>query len=79
MLSAGMVCYNLLLGAQALGFGAQWLTGWAAYDSAVAAHLGLVQHERVIGFVHVGTATGAAPERERPTPSEKVSSWSPNR
>ncbi len=79
ILSAGMVSYNLLLGAQALGFGAQWLTGWAAYDSEVAAYLGLVQHERVIGFVHIGIATGAAPERERPTPSEKVSDWSPSR
>lgn len=34
--SAGCVAYNLLLGAQALGFGAQWLTGWAAYDREVA-------------------------------------------
>ena len=40
-LSAGSVAYNLLLGAHALGFGAQWLTGWAAYDRDVAALLGL--------------------------------------
>ena len=75
LLSAGMVGYNLLQGAQALGFGAQWLTGWAAYDAQVAAYLGLVQNERVIGFVHIGTATGAAPERPRPTPTEKVQKW----
>ena len=31
-LCAGNVAYNLLLGTYALGFGAQWLTGWAAYD-----------------------------------------------
>jgi nitroreductase len=37
LLSAGFVAYNLLLGAQVLGFGAQILTGWAAYDSAAAA------------------------------------------
>lgn len=77
LLSAGLVGYNLLQGAQALGFGAQWLTGWAAYDSEVAAYLGLVQNERVIGFVHVGTATGAAPERPRPTAQEKVTRWTP--
>ncbi len=35
ILCAGCVAYNLLLGAQALGFGAQWLTGWAAYDRAM--------------------------------------------
>ena len=29
-LTAGCVAYNILLGAQALGYGAQWLTGWPA-------------------------------------------------
>ncbi|MBN3820090.1 nitroreductase [Paraburkholderia sp. Se-20369] len=32
-LSAGCVAYNLLLAATAVGLGAQWLTGWAAYDA----------------------------------------------
>src|SRR5438445_6022463 len=40
ILSAGYVAYNLLLGAQALGFGAQLLTGWAAYDRDAATLLG---------------------------------------
>jgi nitroreductase len=40
-LCAGNVAYNILLGAYALGFGAQWLTGWAAYDREVAAILEL--------------------------------------
>jgi len=66
ILSAGCVAYNLLLGAQALGFGAQWLTGWAAYDRDVAALLGLADNERIISFVHVGTAREPAPERLRP-------------
>jgi len=77
LLSAGCVAYNLLLGAQALGFGAQWLTGWAAYDTDVAALLGLIQHERVVSFVHVGTAHEGAPERVRPPISEIVSEWRP--
>jgi nitroreductase len=77
LLSAGLVCYNLLLGAQALGFGAQWLTGWAAYDADVARRLGLAEHERVVGFVHIGTPTAAAVERPRPDPAEKVRRWLP--
>ncbi len=77
LLSAGCVAYNLLLGAQALGFGAQWLTGWAAYDHAIAALLGLAAHERVVGFVHVGSTTEVAPERTRPTLAEAVSNWTP--
>ncbi len=77
LLAAGCVAYNLLLGAQALGFGAQWLTGWAAYDREVAALLGLAEHERVVGFVHVGSAREPAPERLRPGLAEVVSDWSP--
>lgn len=75
LLSAGCVAYNLLLGAQALGFGAQWLTGWAAYDADVATFLGLGANERIIAFVHIGSAKEAAPERVRPNASEVVSEW----
>jgi nitroreductase len=75
LLSAGCVAYNLLLGAQALGFGAQWLTGWAAYDDEVARLLGLVAHEQVIGFVHIGSAKDAAPERIRPSLADVYSEW----
>ena len=77
LLSAGCVAYNLLLGAQALGFGAQILTGWAAYDGDAAALLGLGERERVVAFVHIGTATAPAPERGRPALSEIVSDWTP--
>jgi nitroreductase len=66
LLSAGCVAYNLLLGAHALGFGAQWLTGWPAYDADAARLLGLLDHERVVAFVHVGTPCGVPPERTRP-------------
>jgi nitroreductase len=75
LLSAGCVAYNLLLGAQALGFGAQWLTGWAAYDDEVAHLLGLGANERVVGFVHIGSAKEAAPERTRPALADVHSEW----
>jgi len=77
ILSAGCVAYNLLLGAQALGFGAQWLTGWAAYDAAAAQLFGLMAGERIVAFVHIGTARDAAPERVRPDVRELVSDWTP--
>ena len=75
MLSAGCVAYNLLLGAHALGFGAQWLTGWAAYDEDASRLLGLDEHERVVGFVHIGTAQEDLPDRERPRPEDVLSTW----
>jgi nitroreductase len=75
LLSAGCVAYNLLLGAHALGFGAQWLTGWAAYDRDAAGVLGLDEHESIVAFVHIGTATEPAPERLRPARADIVSDW----
>jgi nitroreductase len=76
-LTAGCVAYNVLLGAQALGYGAQWLTGWAAYDRKVAALLGMKKSEHVVGFIHIGTPSMDAPERERPSYDDIVSVWSP--
>jgi len=79
VLSAGYVAYNLLLGAKALGFGAQILTGWAAYDRDVAQLLGLGANERVVAFVHIGTAREEAPERLRPQLSDVVGEWTARR
>ena len=77
LLTAGSVCFALLQAAQALGFGAQWLTGWLAYDAAVAATLGLSADERIAGFIHIGTPKMEAPERERPDPALLLTDWTP--
>ncbi|MEZ5460653.1 nitroreductase [Dokdonella sp.] len=77
VLSAGCVAYNLLLGAQALGFGAQWLTGWAAYEPEVCKLLGLDEGERVIGFVHIGTALEVACEHPRAELADVLGEWTP--
>jgi nitroreductase len=76
-LTAGCVAYNLLLGAQALGYGAQWLTGWAAYDEEAKAILGLAGNEQVIGFVHLGTPRIEVPDRDRPALDGLLSTWTP--
>lgn len=76
-LCAGNVAYNLLLGAQALGYGAQWLTGWAAYDTDAAAILGLAPNERVTGFVHIGTPQIEVPDRLRPALDALLTTWTP--
>lgn len=77
LLSGGAVCFALLQAAQAMGFGAQWLTGWAAYDRVILADLGLAEHEQLLGFIHIGTANETAPERLRPALADKLSAWSP--
>jgi nitroreductase len=75
VLSAGLAAFTLLLGAQALGYGAQWLTGWAAYDRGIAEVLGLAADERIVAFVHIGTPQGEVPERPRPDPASRLSEW----
>ncbi|MBU8975405.1 MULTISPECIES: nitroreductase [unclassified Lysobacter] len=75
--TASCVCFALLQAAQALGYGAIWLTGWLAYDPVVDGWLGLGEHERVVGFIHIGTPKLDAPERERPDPRDLLTHWSP--
>ncbi len=69
LLSGGAVCLQLLHAADALGFGAQWLTGWAAYDPVITRRLGLAGNERILGFIHIGTAVENVVARERPDPT----------
>lgn len=74
-LSAGAACMNLLTAAHAIGFGATWLTGWAAYSPGAHALLGLVPGERVAGIVHIGTAKEPPAERKRPDLAAIATWW----
>jgi nitroreductase len=69
VLSGGAVCMNLLHAAHQAGFGAQWLTGFAAYDRDVLAAVGVAPTESLLGYIHIGTRTETPPERDRPDPS----------
>lgn len=77
LLSAGALAQNLLIGACALGYGAQWLTGWPAYDAQAQRTLGLEANERVVAFVHIGTPQAEVPPRERPRYEQLVCDWRP--
>lgn len=75
--SAACVCFALLQAAQGSGFGAQWLTGWPAYDPEILRLLGLGEDERIVGFMHIGTPKIEAPERERPDARALLQDWTP--
>jgi nitroreductase len=77
ILSAGAACQNLSLAATALGYGVQWITEWCAYSDGVRRALRLAEHERVAGFVYIGTPKEKPDERERPALAEIVTSWRP--
>ncbi len=74
-LSAGAVCMNLIHAAHASGYAAQWLTGWPAFDPAVAKLLGMERGEKVAGFLYVGTPDEAPSERDRPDLAKIVTEW----
>lgn len=68
-LSGGMAALNLMIAANALGYGTNMITNWYSDVPEGRAILGLAPHERVVGFVHIGTHEGAVPERPRPDPA----------
>jgi nitroreductase len=76
VLSAGAVCMNIETAAVALGFGAQWITGWPAYDEEVRALLGVLPEEKIAGFIQIGTPDLKPTDRPRPDLARIVSRWS---
>lgn len=73
-LSAGAVCQNMTLAANALGFATNWITEWYSYSAGVQAALGLARNERIAGFVYIGSGD-TPPDRERPSLSDIVTRW----
>lgn len=75
LLSAGAVCTTLLYAAAAMGYGANWITDWYAYDPQAQAVLGLSPDEQVAGFVFIGTAAEPPQERVRPEVAALTTTW----
>ncbi|MCK9552909.1 nitroreductase [Aquamicrobium sp.] len=68
-LSGGMAAMNLMIAANALGFGTNLITNWYSDSPEGRAVLGLAPDERVVGFVHIGTFEGPVQDRPRPDPA----------
>jgi len=76
MLAAGAAAQNMMLAATALGFGAMWKTGDAAYDDTVKAALGLAAGDAIVGFLYLGTAPAdAIPPPARAEWQDRVVYW----
>ena len=73
-LSAGAVCTTLLYAAQSLGYAAQWLTEWYAYNDNLLRKLGGVPgRDRIAGFIYIGEKASKPIERTRPELDSVVS------
>ena len=75
LLAAGNVALNLCHAANALGFGAHWVTRWFAYDAQAAEMLGAGLGERFVAFVHIGSPQTRLEERDRPDPAALTTYW----
>jgi nitroreductase len=65
-LSAGAATMQLLMAANALGYEAQWLSGFYIFDDEATRLLGLSGDERLAGMVHIGSARAEKKDRTRP-------------
>ncbi len=72
-LSAGAVCQTTLIAATSLGFVANWITEWPAYNPLVAERLGLQTGERIAGCIYIGKPGVPLEERVRPDLEKIVS------
>jgi nitroreductase len=64
LLAVGAAVQNMLLTCQALGIGAMWKTGAAAYSGSVNRALGLEPGEKIVAFLYLGTPTASPQPRE---------------
>jgi nitroreductase len=77
LVSAACAAQNLMLAAHAMGYGAMWKTGAAAYDDRVKRELRLETHDHIVGFLYLGTMEMADQGKiERPHFSTFVRHWS---
>lgn len=77
ILTSGAVCMNLVHAAHALGFAANWLSEWMCFNDVFKKSLGLEEgRDNIAGFIHIGTASEAPEDRERPDLSLITTHWS---
>jgi nitroreductase len=72
IMSAGAVCLNMVMAANALGYVSNWLTEWMAYDERAHRVLGIEPGEKVAGFIHIGSTDFPVVERPRPALADVV-------
>jgi nitroreductase len=57
VLSSGAAVENMILAAQALGYGVMWKTGDAAYAGGVKQFLDLTPEDHIVAFLYIGTVS----------------------
>ena len=64
---------NMFLAANALGYGAMWKTGGAAYDTSIKDMFGLAPEDHIVALLYLGTTGTPGPLVEAQT--DEVTRW----
>jgi len=73
VLAVGAAAQNMMLAAHALGYGAMWKTGGAAYDPATKELFGLAPQDHIVALLFLGTTV--APGPLVPASAEGIVRW----
>ncbi len=74
-ISVGAALQNILLAAEALGFRAMIVSGRKVGSTALRKALDLSDHERLVGFVAIGTPEQPTRQAERPKIEDHFAVW----
>ncbi len=75
LLSAGAATQQVVLAAEAAGFGVVWLTGERVYDRRVMRALGLAENETLLGLINIGTRADSAPSAAKKRRTATLEFW----
>ncbi|KAB7610273.1 nitroreductase [Amylibacter sp. SFDW26] len=73
LLSAGSVCLSLVNASLSEGFAAAWLSGPPTESRSIMNELDIMEHEKIVGLVHIGSCKNTPSDRPRANISGKVS------
>ena len=75
MFSTAAAAENILLALNSLGYAGIWRTGKFALDNRISKYLNLLDNQKVIGYLYVGTATGTQKKIPEIEVSKFVNNW----
>jgi len=76
-ISVGAAMQNMLLAAEALGFGAMIVSGHKVRTKALREAFGLASDEHLVGFIAIGTPESAPKPIDRPAGRDHMVDWVP--
>lgn len=74
-LTAGCAAQAMQMAAVAQGFQGIWRSGAYSYHQHVTTQLKLSENEKIVGFLYLGTALDAVPQKTRPATEPLIQYW----